>query len=213
MAATIVQGFLWLLAPHRCPACDFIVEDIAAAAFCPACAPLLEPAPSACSPPHRAASGWLYEGPFADAIRRFKYGGAGELAAPLGAMLAQLTRPYGGTIRAVVPVPLHPRKLRVRGFNPAALLAKPVARELGARLEIGWLHRQRETRTQAGLDREARLANLKGAFRALKVEPTNVLLIDDVRTTGSTLAEAAAALTAVGHDVWTLTLALAGTAS
>jgi predicted amidophosphoribosyltransferase len=170
----------------------------------------LEPAPREAAPPCRSAAGWLFEGPFADAIRRFKYAGSGELAGPLGAMLASIASPYGGTIRAVVPVPLHPRKLRARGFNPAALLARPVARQLGAPLRIGWLHRERDTRTQAGLERAARLANLKSAFRAAKVQPTCVLLIDDVRTTGSTLHEAGGALTAVGHDVWTLALALAG---
>jgi predicted amidophosphoribosyltransferase len=106
-----------------------------------------------------------------------------------------------------VPVPLHSSKLRARGFNPAALLARPVAAELGAVLRVGWLWRERATRSQAGLDRDARLANLRGAFRAAVVEPTRVLLIDDVRTTGSTLAEAAAALTATGHEVTTLALA------
>lgn len=196
-----------MLAPHRCPSCDWLVPDVEAAEFCGACGPLLEVAPAGISPPARNAAGWLYEGPFADAIRRFKYEGAGQLAAPLGAKLAVRARPYAGQIRAVVPVPLHPAKLRARGFNPAALLAKPVAAELGATLEVGWLYRDRATRTQAGLDRDERLANVRGAFRAAPVKPTRVLLIDDVRTTGSTLAEATAALTAQGHEVTTLALA------
>jgi predicted amidophosphoribosyltransferase len=204
---SIAQGFLSLLAPHRCPGCDFRVPDVVAASFCEACEPLLEPAPAGMSPPARAAAGWLYQGPFADAIRRFKYAGAGWLAVPLGERLAVAARPYSGAIRAVVPVPLHPSKLRERGFNPAALLARPVAAELGAALRVGWLRRERATRSQAGLEREARLANLRGAFQAAVVEPTSVLLIDDVRTTGSTLAEAAAALTAKGHEVTTLALA------
>ena len=196
-----------MLAPHRCPSCDWQIPDVEAAEFCAACAPLLEPAPAGISPPARSAAGWLYEGPFADAIRRFKYGGAGWLGAPLGAKLAVCARPYAGQIRAVVPVPLHPAKLRARGFNPAALLAKPVAAELGATLEVRWLYRERATRSQAGLDRDGRLANVRGAFRAARAKPTQVLLIDDVRTTGSTLAEAATALTAQGHEVTTLALA------
>jgi predicted amidophosphoribosyltransferase len=207
MQASIVQGFLWLLAPHRCPGCNLGIADVAAASFCPACEPLLEPAPAGMSPPAREAAGWLYQGPFADAIRRFKYGGAGWLAAPLGVKLAGLARPYAGAIRAVVPLPLHASKLRARGFNPAALLAKPVAAELGAPLRIDWLRRDRATRSQAGLDRVARLANVRSAFRATKVAPTSVLLIDDVRTTGTTLAEASAALSAQGHEVTTLALA------
>lgn len=211
MQASIVQGFLWLLAPHRCPGCDLDLPEVevAEATFCPACEPLLEPAPAGLLPPARAAAAWLYQGPFADAIRRFKYGGAGWLAAPLGKRLAAAARPYAGTIRSVVPIPLHPSKLRTRGFNPAALLARPVAAELGASLELGWLRRERATRSQAGLDRDARLANLRGAFRATKREATSVLLIDDVRTTGSTLAEAAAVLSAGGHEVTTLALAWA----
>ncbi|HET6334908.1 MAG TPA: ComF family protein [Polyangiales bacterium] len=209
MQGSIVQGFLWLLAPHRCPGCDLGVADVAAAAFCPACEPLLEVAPVGLSPPARAAACWQYQGPFADAIRRFKYGGAGWLATPLGAMLATAARSYAGGIQAVVPIPLHPTKLRSRGFNPAALLARPVAVELGVPLQINWLQRDRATRTQAGLSRDARLANLKGAFRAATAEPTTVLLIDDVRTTGTTLAEASAALTAKGHEVSTLALAWA----
>jgi predicted amidophosphoribosyltransferase len=209
MQGSILQGFLWLLAPHRCPACDLPVADVAAATFCAACEPLLERAPAGLAPPARTAAGWLYEGPFADAIRRFKYAGASCLAAPLGARLATVARPYAGVIRTVVPVPLHPAKLRARGFNPAALLARPVAAELGVPLRISWLRRDRATQSQAGLDRDARLANLKSAFSAARVEPTSVLVIDDVRTTGSTLAEASAALTAVGHEVSTLSLAWA----
>jgi predicted amidophosphoribosyltransferase len=207
MQGSIPQGFLSLLAPNRCPGCDYPVPDVAAATFCDACEPLLEPTPPGMSPPSRSAAGWLYQGPFADAIRRFKYAGAGWLAVPLGERLAVAAQPYSGAVRAVVPVPLHPSKLRARGFNPAALLARPVAAELGARLHVGWLRRERATRSQAGLDRAARLANLRGAFQAASVEPTTVLLIDDVRTTGTTLAEAAAALTARGHEVTTLALA------
>jgi predicted amidophosphoribosyltransferase len=209
MHGSIGQGFLWLLAPHRCPSCDWPVPDVREASFCGACEPLLEVAPPGLSPPAQTAAGWLYEGPFADAIRRFKYGGAGWLAAPLGSKLASRARPYSGRIHAVVPVPLHPSKLRARGFNPAALIAKPVAAELGAPLRLKWLHRERATRSQAGLERDARLANVRGAFRAARVTPTQVLLLDDVRTTGATLAEAAAALIAQGHEVTTLALACA----
>jgi predicted amidophosphoribosyltransferase len=149
----------------------------------------------------------MYQGPFADAIRRFKYAGASWLAETLGNRLARAAQPFSGIARAVVPLPLHPSKLRARGFNPAALLARRVAAELGVPLRVGWLRRERATRSQAGLDRDARLANLRGAFRAARVAPTSVLLIDDVRTTGTTLSEAAAALTAQGHDVRTLALA------
>jgi predicted amidophosphoribosyltransferase len=76
-------------------------------------------------------------------------------------------------------------------------------------LRLTWLYRERATRSQAGLERDARLSNVRAAFRAASVTPTQVLLIDDVRTTGATLAEAAAALSAQGHEVSTLALACA----
>jgi ComF family protein len=108
----------------------------------------------------------------------------------------------------VVPVPLHPRRAELRGFNQAALLAKPVARALGARLAIA-LRRERDTLAQATLDRALRLRNMKEAFSAVRrVNGESVLLVDDVRTTGATLEACSAALLAAGaKDVRTLVLA------
>lgn len=227
-AGSLLSGLLSLVAPRCCPGCGleagFDFEPTAVqpsggagadpgqaghAAFCEACAPLLERAPTWLTPPQRAAAGWLFEGPCADAIRHFKYGGCGEHAGPLGAMLAAAAEPYRPAIDAVVPIPLHAAKLRARGFNPAALLARPVARSLRVPFAPGWLTRRRETRDQAGLAREARLANVRGAFAARRVRPCRVLLVDDVRTTGTTLAEAAATLREAGHQVCTLALAWA----
>ena len=141
------------------------------------------------------------------AIRRFKYAGASWLARPLGKLLAGTARGYAGSVHAVVPLALHPRKLRARGYNPAALLARAVARELDVPLRTSWLRRERGTRSQAGLTRDARLANVRGAFRAPAIRACRLLLVDDVRTTGATLAEAAATLAARGHTVQTLALA------
>lgn len=229
MPASIFEGFLSLLAPQRCPGCDlpFTPErspqptgphthpDWAAPTscltrvFCPACAPLIERAPRWLAPPASTAAAWRFEGPLADAIRRFKYAGAGRLAEPLGSLLAEAAQPYLGRLDAVVPLPLHPSKLRSRGYNPAALLGRSLARELGVPLRVDLLRRERATRSQAGLDRDARLTNVRGAFRARARPPAKLLLLDDVRTTGATLAEAAATLTARGHTVATLALAWA----
>lgn len=125
--------------------------------------------------------------------------------------LMRRTPGYAAHLRGavLVPVPLHPRKLRARGWNPAALLARPVAGALGVPLQTRWLQRVRETAVQAGLSRDARLANVRGAFQARPAPPSRVLLIDDVRTTGATLLEAAACLEAVGHTVSTLSFAWA----
>jgi predicted amidophosphoribosyltransferase len=225
-ALLLVRGLLDLVAPRSCPGCglDQPLEgeplappgqltsdrlEPATNVFCDACAPLLERAPAWLQPPRPSAAGWLFEGPCADAIRRFKYGGCGEYARPLASMLATVAEPYRSAIDVLVPMPLHPAKLRARGFNPAALLAAPVARRLGVPLRPSWLRRQRETLDQAGLARGARLANVRGAFAARRVEPCRVLLVDDVRTTGATLAEAAATLREAGHQVCTLALAWA----
>jgi predicted amidophosphoribosyltransferase len=124
-------------------------------------------------------------------------------------MLAQGALGYASRVDAVVPMPLHIRKLRSRGFNPSALLARPACAALGVPLRTRWLARCRATRDQAGLTSEQRQLNVQGAFAARPAPPQRILLVDDVRTTGATLAEAAATLQAHGHDVFTLALAWA----
>jgi ComF family protein len=208
-ALSLLEGFLAVLAPPLCAGCDLGLAASVGHVFCEACEPLLEPSPAHLLPPARSAAVWRYQGPLADAIRRFKYGGASELAVPLGSMLALAAATYTGTVDAVVPVPLHPRKLRERGYNPAALLGRPVARALGIPQRTSWLTRARATRSQAGLSREARQSNVRAAFLAKRRAPARLLLIDDVRTTGATLSEAARVLTAHGHEVVCLALAFA----
>src|SRR5262249_44652065 len=100
--------------------------------------------------------------------------------------------------------------LRARGFNQATLLAHPVARMLVVPLRIDWLSRVRETSPQAELPSAKRLLNVRGAFRAKRGVEGRVLLIDDVRTTGATLAECARALLDAGvAEVHSLVLARA----
>jgi len=145
----------------------------------------------------------------ADAIRRFKYADQRQLLRHFRPLLTAAAEPYAGLVDAVVPIPLHPCKLRERGWNPAALLARPIAAALGVPLRTGLLRRVRETAAQAGLSREARAQNVRGAFRARPAAPARVLLVDDVRTTGATLLEAAGCLTEAGHTVSTLAMAWA----
>ncbi len=98
----------------------------------------------------------------------------------------------------VVPVPLHPRRLRARGFNPATLMARSLARHFRVRLDPVALRRVRDTPSQTHLDRRARRRNVSGAFVARERVPPRVWLVDDVVTTGSTLGEAARALRRAG---------------
>lgn len=100
----------------------------------------------------------------------------------------------------IVPVPLHPRRLRERGFNPAALLARWIARERRCRFDAALLRRVRHTTSQTGLGRSARRANVRGAFqvRPRARVPAIVWLVDDVVTTGSTLVECARVLRRAG---------------
>jgi ComF family protein len=104
----------------------------------------------------------------------------------------------GPTPGLVVPVPLFPRRLRERGFNPAAILARAVARECRAPLSTRALHRRRDTPSQTGLERRARQRNVAGAFRCEGRVQEVVWLVDDVVTTGATLSACARALRPAG---------------
>lgn len=209
--ASVFAGFLDLLAPPTCAGCD-LPTPTRWPAFCDACAPLIERAPASLMPPAPAAAVYLYQGPLADAIRRFKYQGRSDLAVSLGALFVTAAAPYAGQVDVVVPVPLHPTKLRARGWNPASLLAGRLARTLGAPIDYRALRRTRPTATQAGLPRAERAANVRGAFAVAAKgwsAGQRILLVDDVRTTGATLGEAARALAEHGHDVATLAFAWA----
>jgi ComF family protein len=156
-------------------------------------------------PPYYEALGapYAYEGTMATAILRFKYGGMGRAAAVLGPLLADFA--FGWLKDApdpvVMPVPLHTKRLRQRGYNQSLLLARHVASRLSAQLDYVSLKRPKHTPPQAGLNREERRKNMKGAFvleglQSLEGRP--VLLVDDVATTGETLNECARILKKAG---------------
>jgi ComF family protein len=107
--------------------------------------------------------------------------------------------------QALVPVPLHRRRLRQRGHDQALGLARDWGRALGLPVLVDALHRERETRPQTELDARERHRNLEAAFRARSGLPAHVALVDDVLTTGSTAAAAVRTLQAAGVarvDVW-----------
>lgn len=109
---------------------------------------------------------------------------------------------------AIVPVPLHPRRLRERGYNQSLELARRLGRRLGLAVDHRCCARVRATPPQAALDRRARAANIRGAFRTRgPLTGRHLVLLDDVVTTGSTVAELTRTLQAAGCaeiEVWTL---------
>ena len=147
--------------------------------------------------------------PLAQAIHALKYKGIRALAEPLGDILAQYWQQRHVQASIIVPVPLHQARLRQRGYNQSLLLARELAQRLRLPLGEAVLTRERNTPSQVGLSREERWANVWGAFRCAPdvFLGGDVLLVDDVLTTGATLeACASTLLTAGAQSVWSLTL-------
>jgi len=126
------------------------------------------------------------------AVHQLKYAGWPRVAEGLARLMAQALPTESGAV--LVPVPLAPGRLRRRGYNQAERLAASLSERTGRPLRRDLLARVRDTRTQTALPPEARQANVAGAFRKVGVAEAHVVLVDDVFTTGATLAAAAAAL-------------------
>lgn len=141
----------------------------------------------------------VHEGLLRRLLLDIKFNNQIALAHALGGLLG--THPAVDHLFAdvIIPVPLHPERLRQRGFNQSLELARPMAGRLGIPLRNDVLVRKRKTASQTGLNREKRRMNTQGAFHVQKdVSGLAVLLVDDVMTTGATLASAAFALQAAG---------------
>ncbi len=215
-----------LMWPLRCPACRAgMSREAEPGDFCPSCGdslcPIEPPFCQGCAEPFPgdipgdftcpncqgkrqaydfAVCRWLSRGPVREAIHRLKYSHAAAMRLPLARLMLPALNDarLAGSDWLLVPVPLHPRKHRERRYNQSAELARTLARL------SGWpwrdaLRRIRYTVSQAGLDRDDRLKNLRGAFslrpRALPhIAGRDVLLIDDVLTTGATAHECALTL-------------------
>ena len=161
----------------------------------------------------RARSALLYAFAAAELVQSFKYRHAIQLMEDFGDLLeATLRAKFDvAAIDAVIPVPLHPHRLRERGFNQSELLAETLARRINRRLDGRSLVRRRDTEHQARISGAARRENLHAAFavhRPAFVRGRTLLLVDDVMTTGATLSSCAHALRASGAaHIWCLTLA------
>ena len=166
----------------------------------------------------RAVAYGSYEDGLRELIHLLKFGGVRPAAAVLGRMLAgalAALEPELPESVVVVPVPLHRSKLSQRGFNQAELIVRAALR-INPRPDrfsfcAGALVRKRETTSQIGLTRHQRRENLRGAFviaQAASVKGREVLLVDDVLTTGATVSECARVLLRAGaNKVWVATVA------
>jgi ComF family protein len=138
---------------------------------------------------------WL-DGSARDVVHRLKYQGWTRVAEAMARAMRQLEPLTGGV--SLIPVPLGARRLRQRGYNQSERLAAALEAWTGLPVRTDLLHRVRETATQTALTPEARHANVAGAFGAGAASGLELVLVDDVFTTGATLAAAAAALIQAG---------------
>ena len=236
----ILTGITDLIFPPRCITCDNPLERHVSLPFCPSCldgirfirSPLCPccgiPFPVTVGEDHLcgdcltekkpyavARSVGRYEETLLTAIHRFKYRGRAGIGVILGGIMAD----FAGMIwdmkvfERIVPVPLHRKRLRERGFNQAVILARELVKRFDIPLDFMSLRREVFTPPQVGLGREERSANVHGAFSARhpeRIAGRRILLVDDVYTTGSTLAECSRILLrAEAESVAVLTLARA----
>jgi ComF family protein len=239
LAARLVRETLLLIYPAMCAGCSRAFYSDKSEPFCPDCFIALdlisEPYCPLCGIPFgsektishlcgdclgsvhlfdRARATGFYQGLIREVIHRFKYGGQTFLVNPLARMLIgpgkELTRLH--SIDTIVPVPLHYKRLRQRGFNQASLLGRRLGSLLKIPVDYSSLKRTRWTDPQIGLSRNQRAANVKGAFSLKtreKIKGKGVLLLDDVLTTGETVNQCVRVLKKDGRarEVVVLTVA------
>ncbi len=174
--------------------------------LCPQCIAGFTPAPTAIEH-HRMAplvalcAVGQFGGTLQQAIHALKYDHITDLAHPLGALMASRIRQAAWPRSLIVAVPLHENRLRQRGYNQSALLGGVIAGQLGWPHRSDLILRARATPSQVGLNYQERQENVKGAFtviNATELQGSEVILIDDVYTTGATIRECATTLLAAG---------------
>ena len=198
---TSCQCRLPLIAPPLCPACG---RPQLNGLLCPACIKQRSIIDGIRSP-------FRFEGLIRHAVHQLKYRNLRAIARPLVRLLNEYLANNRLPGEVLVPVPLHPKRLRERGYNQSHLLAKELGRLTSLPLADDCLVRHRPSPPQAeSANVEERRSNVTGAFSCLndRLKGKQVLIIDDVATSGATLGACAAALKATGAgSVWGLTLA------
>jgi ComF family protein len=160
---------------------------------------------------NRIAASALFAPPLREAIHELKYNNGRALAGPLGLRMAAYWQDHRYEADVIVPVPLHRARLKERGYNQSALLARVLADATGICLDERIIERHRATQQQALLSAAERRENVRDAFTCRgSASGRRIVLVDDVTTTGATLEACGAALRAGGADsVWAFTLARA----
>ncbi|RJQ16641.1 MAG: ComF family protein [Nitrospiraceae bacterium] len=231
MKRILLNRFLNIFFPETCPVCQGPAREHKTAPICSGCwegiSPYEGPSCRRCGKPlvsdvaticgeclqdepafTKAVSFGLYEGVLKKAISLLKFYGMKRLSKPLSDIILQIELPQAD---AVVPVPLNEKRLRQREFNQSALLAKNLAESRGIPVVLNCLVRTRDTRQQVGLNSRDRRKNIKKAFDVKQKEliaGKNIMLVDDVVTTGATVRECARVLKKAGvENIYVITLA------
>ncbi|MBQ9607358.1 MAG: ComF family protein [Lachnospiraceae bacterium] len=229
----ICDGILDFLFPRRCPFCDEVVKygDMICdrcrdkkryieGAYCMKCGkPLLRSDSEYCKDCKRTGHNFLrgralyiYSDEVRASITRFKYHGRREYAGYYGREMAERLGSFikGCGVDCLVPVPVSMEKLKKRGYNQAELISERISAYTGIPTEKDLILRIRDTPPMKELTRAERMKNLKGAFKINShvVKCRNVMIVDDIYTTGSTIDAVAAALLRAGvKNVYFITLA------
>lgn len=215
-AALAVNGALDLAFPPRCIGCGGVGSY-----YCPRCQAAAGALYDADGPTLQGVELGLldgltatasFDGTLRKAIHALKYDGLRRMAIPLGDRLAETYGRRRWSATLLVPVPMHPQRLEMRGYNHAALLAERLAARTGIACAENVLIRTRDTAQQAHQSAHERQVNVAGAFAADRVQILNkrIIIVDDVCTTGATLRSCATALKEAGAAcVWALTVASA----
>lgn len=213
----LTQTLVHFVLPPVCAGCGAVDQEFcdscqATVAWveepvCRRCGRLSFPVGSLCyvcqlDPPplERIRAATYYLNPIRKILHKMKYEGFFALARPLGGIMVAAWPRWQHQPDLVLPIPLHPRRRRERGYNQSELLTDVLQKNLGLATVSGALNRRRHTRPQLGLTADQRRANVLGAFIANPdlVQGKRIMLVDDVYTSGSTLTAAAEALQQAG---------------
>ena len=163
-------------------------------------------------PRFRALRAWtVFDGPIRKALLKLKYKRDVSMGDELAAQMIPFAENLNWQVDMLIPIPLGKQRRKERGYNQVGMIAKPLAMALNVQYAPHGLARRKETRSQVGLSKQERKENICNAFEAWKgVGGKNVLVFDDVATTGSTLSASADALLSAGaREVYALTVARA----